>query len=439
MVDPGPPGAATEATLPTPEAAHPRFFYGWVIMGIGFAAQFIFGISQQAFQTYLVPLGAEFGWNRATLAGPRALTQTESALLGPLNGWAVDRFGPSRVMMVGVAMTGIGLILFAQVQNVWHYYAVNLFMGLGGSLIGLLVISTALNNWFRRKRTMAIAIATMGFSLTGIIAIPAIVWMQSAMGWRAAATASGIAIMVIGFPAAYFLRTRPEDMGFLPDNDPPGTTIPTGGPTVRGDGRVDFTLNEALHTSSFWFLGLSSGLLNVAFSVVMVHLFLHLEQGVRLSRGDAAFAFAFMNVVNIGGRLAGGYLGDRYNKRLILGTSAVGLGLSLVVLAGARSMAPVLVFGVIYGICWGFRAPLQNSQIGDYFGRLAFGRLMGTMSLISSPMGIISPVVAAFVADAQGTYEGVLYVLAALTLLAAASMFLARPPAPPARLLEGST
>ena len=436
MVEPRPSNFPTEDSHTASEGPRSRFFYGWVIIGIGFAAQFIFGISQQAFQTYLVPLGAEFGWNRATLAGPRAFTQTESALLGPLNGWAVDRFGPGRVMMVGVAMTGIGLILFAQVQNVWHYYAVNIFMGLGASLIGLLVISTALNNWFRRKRTMAIAVATMGFSLTGIIAIPAIVWMQSAMDWRAAATASGIAVMVIGFPAAHFLRTRPEDMGFLPDNDPPGAANTPTGPTTRGDGRVDFTVSEALHTSSFWFLGLSSGLLNVALSVVMVHLFLHMEQGVRLSRGDAAFAFAFMNVVNIGGRLAGGYLGDRYDKRLILGTSAVGLAVSLVILAGARSMPPVLAFGVIYGICWGFRAPLQNSQIGDYFGRGAFGRLMGTMGLISSPMGIVSPVVAALVADAQGTYEGVLYVLAVLSLLAAASMFLARPPAPPARLRE---
>src|SRR5262245_56162957 len=223
MVEPRPTTATADAPIEgAAEAARPRFFYGWVIMGVGFAAQFVFGISQQAFQTYLIPLGAEFGWSRTILSAPRSLTQVETAILGPINGWLVHRFGPRAIMFAGITLLGTGLLLFARVNNVLTYYLVNLMLGIGASLTGLLVISTALNNWFRRRRTLVIAIATIGFSLAGVVAVPFIRVMQETAGWRTAATMSGLVILALGYPSAWFLRARPEDMGLLPDGDLPG-------------------------------------------------------------------------------------------------------------------------------------------------------------------------------------------------------------------------
>ena len=46
------------------------FFYGWVVVGAGFVAQFITGLAFQGFSSYLIPLGHEFGWNRATPVRP---------------------------------------------------------------------------------------------------------------------------------------------------------------------------------------------------------------------------------------------------------------------------------------------------------------------------------------------------------------------------------
>jgi MFS family permease len=191
-----------------------------------------------------------------------------------------------------------------------------------------------------------------------------------------------------------------------------------------------------MHTRTFWYIAASNGVTNLIMSAVSVHLFLHLVQGVGLSTKDAALAFGVMNFVNIGGRLIAGYLGDRYNKRLLLVVGALGTGASLLLLAGARAIEPVLAFGVLYGVCWGFRVPLGNSQTGDYFGRAAYGRLMGTMQLISSPLGIVGPIAAGLIADQQGGYQGVLVAFAALSILAAGAMFLAFPPTTPARLRE---
>ena len=63
-----------------------------------------------------------FGWSKTLVAGAFALTRIESGLLGPLQGWFVDRFGPRIVLQVGVVLYGIGFMLFSQVETALTFY-----------------------------------------------------------------------------------------------------------------------------------------------------------------------------------------------------------------------------------------------------------------------------------------------------------------------------
>lgn len=418
-----------------------RFFYGWVIVGSGFLAQLILGLGTQPFTTYLGPMEREFGWSRAQLAGPRSVIGAETALLGPVQGYLVDRLGPRVVMGLGVFLLGLGMVLFGLIDNMWQYYAANIVGGVGSSMCGILVVSTAVNTWFRRKRTMAMAIATIGFSVAGIIGVPAIVWVQAEYGWRAAAIATGVAIWLIGIPTTAVLRPSPESMGLHPDGDEPAALAAAAAtraaaPRTSGSGMLDFGTREALRTPAFWLIGIGSGLYILVQSSIFVHLFLHLEQGVGMSRASAALAFTILNTVNIAGRLMGGWLGDRYRKDTTLAIGSLGTGISMLMLAWATSSAPVYAFAVIFGLCWGVRVPLVNSVAGDYFGRTSYGKILGALQLISSPLGILGPWVTGWAADVRGDYQLVITVLGALAMLSGVMFFLARPPAIPERLRE---
>src|SRR5687768_8073863 len=94
-----------------------RPYYGWVVVAAGWVEQFFQGIVSQGFATYLGPLQEQFGWSRAVLAGPRAITSIEGAIMGPLEGYLVDRFGPRIVIGIGAFLMGLGLILFGLIQN----------------------------------------------------------------------------------------------------------------------------------------------------------------------------------------------------------------------------------------------------------------------------------------------------------------------------------
>ena len=169
-------------------------FYGWVIVAAGFSIACLTSLIGQGFATYLSLLEKEFGWSRTQLAGPRSLTQLEGAILGPVNGFLVDRFGPRVTVIAGILLLGSGLVLFGLIQNITQYFIVNVVMGLGTSLAGVLAIQVAVNRWFRRKRTKAISLTQLGISVSGLVAIPILIWTQSQFGWRSSAIVCGVAI-----------------------------------------------------------------------------------------------------------------------------------------------------------------------------------------------------------------------------------------------------
>lgn len=399
----------------------PPFFYGWVIVGVGFLAQLVTGLASQSFATYLVPLAMDFGWSRATMAAPRSLIVAEGALLDPINGWLVDKFGPRAMMGVGTFILGGGLMLFGLIQDLWQFYLVNIVMGLGTGFAGLLVVNMAMNQWFRRKRTTAMGITTAGFSVAGFVGVPLVVLLQTQFDWRVAAVASGLAIWSLGIPASLLLRNSPESMGLWPDDELPGQ--------ADSAAVVDFSLPEAMRTRTFWLISLGNGLAVLVISSIMVHQFLHMVGGVGLSAGTAAGAFAFMNVVNMGGRLVGGILGDRFSKRLLLATGMLGIAGALVIFAFASSLLPILVFGALYGFCWGTRTPIVGSIVGEYFGRTAYGKINGTIQSLAMALAALGPVLAGFMADRLGNYVAAILALALCAGLASAAFLFARPPA----------
>src|SRR5438045_9244679 len=111
-----------------------RLFYGWYMVAAGSAMQFLqAGLMTQSFGADAAVLQAERGWSKTALSGAAALQQMETALLGPLIGWFMDRFGPQGIIRVGVVMFGIGLMLLSYTDTLPSFYAAFLVIALGAS------------------------------------------------------------------------------------------------------------------------------------------------------------------------------------------------------------------------------------------------------------------------------------------------------------------
>src|SRR5687768_8332572 len=98
------------------------FFYGWVLVAVAFVTMALGVNARTAFSLLFPPILGEFGWPRATTAGAFSFGFLVSAVLGPLLGRLMDRFGPRVVIELGVGMVAAGLLLAAWVSQPWHLY-----------------------------------------------------------------------------------------------------------------------------------------------------------------------------------------------------------------------------------------------------------------------------------------------------------------------------
>ena len=409
-------------------------YYGWIIVIIGAITQFFQGVSSQGLATYLGPLQNDFGWSKAVLAGPRSVTQIEGAITGPFEGFLVDRFGPRRVVASGIFIMGLGFILFGLTHSLWMYYVSSIVIAFGTGLQGLLVMSVTVNNWFSRKRTLAQSVMGLGYSLAGVIGVPALVFVQNQNDWRPSAIGTGIIIWIIGFPCSMLLFPKPETFGLSPDGDLASAEASVGTGNAVSNPVYDFTLREAIKTRAFWLLASGWAIGNLGILGAQVHLFLHLEQGVGIPRATVALVWTVASLSSMPSRLIGGYFGDRFPKNIMLGVSMVFMAVGVFLLAITASVQMAFSFAVLFGIGWGMRTPIVNAMQGEYFGRKSQGIIRGWLQSISLPITIATPVIAGLMADIQGTYRPTFIVMAIIMLLGSALVVMATHPKPPHHL-----
>jgi MFS family permease len=405
-------------------AAGSRVFYGWWIVASGFIINTANGgLVFHAFGAYVVLLEADFGWNRTAFALAFALQRVESGLLGPIEGWAIDRFGPRKVMMTGVVIFALGFFAFSQVNSILTFYLAFLLIALGSALGSFLPVTVAVVNWFHNRRALALAFVSMGFAAGGLVQ-PGVVALLESIGWRSMAVVSGLFVLAIGIPLASLVRHRPEDYGMRPD----GAAFTEEDPLPE----PGFTARQAIRTRAFWFIALGHSSSLLVIGAVMVHFVAHVNEGLGYSLGFAASMITVMTVsMVIGQTVIGGFLGDRINKRLTIVVALFGHTVALILLAFATNVAMILGFVIINGLAMGSRGPLIQAMRADYFGRQSFGTIMGFSALVMMGGMIIGPVVAGISYDTTGSYELGFTLLAVLAAMGSLFFVFATKPALP--------
>jgi MFS family permease len=421
----------------TQDEARPRLFYGWWMVWASFGLQTVqTGLLQQSLGAYIATLREEFGWGKAALAGAAVIQQAENALLGPIQGWLVDRFGSRGMVRLGIVLLGAGFIVFSQVESLTGFYAAFVLIALGSGLSGFFPLTIALMHWFEKRRARALSTMNLGGACGGMLA-PLVALSMISFGWRTTALASGLLVMVIGLPLASVIRRRPEDMGEVVDGRGHADRAPE---TRTGEGDMqaaltaepvrpaDFTAMQALRSSAFWCIALGHGLSLLVVSAVNVHAITHMKEGLNYALETAALIMGLMTAGQFAGILLAGAVGDRYDKRYLSAGCCLFHMVGMLFLTYAGSGLMLLAFAALHGVAWGLRGPLMQAMRGDYFGRTSIGLISGLSFMIVLFGQIAGPLFAGAMADATGSYRLAFTVLAVLAGLGSVFFLLVRRP-----------
>ncbi len=371
-------------------------------------------------------LQAEFGWSMTILSLAFALTRLESGLLGPIQGWLVDRYGPRKILTIGLVIFAIGFFLFSQVNSIPVYFLAFILIALGSSLGGWATLMVPIVHWFDKHRAKAIAWSQLGFSLGGLC-VPLMAIGLESFGWRQMGIISGLLILIAGLPLVSLIYHRPSDKGVALDGfDPKKTGLADNEdePPIRS-----FTWREAIKERSFWLLSTGHSLSLLAVSSMLAHLIPHLTNSLNYSLQDASIAFSLMTGFQLIGIFLGGYLGDKYNnKKKLVVFCMLGHFLGLTAIAFANNFYWVVTFAILHGIAWGIRGPLMVVLRADYFGSKSFGTIMGFSSLIVMVGMTFGPIICGILYDHYGNYLLAFMLMASASLVGAICFLLCESP-----------
>src|SRR3990172_6800478 len=403
-------------------------FYGWAIVAVGGTmAALAGGIFFFGFSAVFDPIVREFGWSRAATSVAYSLRAEVGGLEAPAVGVLLDRFGPRRVMRIGLFVLSLGMFVIAATQNIWMFYAgfivATVGMGACGGLVGMLAITS----WFNRKGGRALAIMTVGNGLGGLM-VPILAILIVNFGWRVALVVAGIYILVIGVPLSFAMVDRPEDMGLSPDGvadvDGVDPFTETGFPeevTLPASSQQDdvaLSAGEAIRTRSFWILALALALISLSGAAIIVHLFPHFIY-VGMTDQIAALGMTALASISLFGRIGFGFAADKFDKRYVMAAAmtmqAVGcVGLALV----HGPLSALIVLGIL-SPGFGGTVPVRPALQADYFGVHAFGAIQGLLMLVATLGGAVGPVLAGWMFDQAGNYQGAWLGLGAVSFFGA--------------------
>ncbi|WP_375287499.1 MFS transporter [Sphingomonas sp.] len=369
------------------------------------------GLFQNLSSLFIPGLIAEFGWTRGQIGTAAALGLLAS-IATPFLGRLVDRFG-ARPMIVSamllLAATYLGMTAMA--GPLWQYQALIALLALTVPGTSGVVYAKLIAARFVAHRGLALGLATSGLSVTTLAMPPLIGAAIASEGWRAGfVTLAGI-VALLALPAVLIaLRGAPAG----PTRPAPDEADAT---PVEG-----LTGAEARRDGRFWRLAIAVALINFG-SVGLVTSLVPFGLDRGLGEAQAAALLASFGASQMVGRLAIGWLIDRYRPQTMAALFALASAAAFAVLAGGASSFALLMVAVFF-------AGLMNAAEQDLlpyfgvrlFGLRAFGEVYGTV-LVIALAGTASGI-AGFgrLHDATGGYT-VALTIAAAALVGSALLF----------------
>jgi len=360
----------------------------------------------------------DFGWSRAQVTSGNAISKL---IVGPLfgffAGWLVDRFGPRRLMVVGILMAGIALVGLGMIRTLAGFYLFYLFNALGNVCGGPLPNQVLLSRWFTAARGRAMGFAYLGIGIGGALVPFLAVWLTGAVGWQGALQVIGALIILVALPLALVVREAPDQ------TSPTSTNLhqPSVGPV--------------LHRPAFYLLLVGSMCSIAAVGGTNQHLKLFLSLDHGFTQAAAARIASLVLASSLVGRLGMGWLADRFPKKyvMLLIYLLVASAIPLLSLVGARGAGAIYLFAVIFGIGLGGEYMVIPLMAAELFGVRVLGRAMGVVLAADGVAEAVAPVLVGRMHDVTGSYaSGFLAVIAFALAGAVAISFLPRtsPPVP---------
>lgn len=394
-------------------------FLPWLVVGFGFLALAL-AFSARATLGLVMPFWAqELGWSRSFISGAAATALLVMACVAPFAGRFIDRHGVRVTLALGLALVGCGSLFVSATGNAIVFLVA--FSGISATGFGIVathVVSTAIARLFDGNRGLATGIATSGATGGQFLIVPLIAVVLTTFSWRWSFLAIGIGCVALIPLLWWTLAQKSHSAAALPP--------PAAAPSLTAD--ISSIVGKPAFHILFWSFLLCG---YTTAGVIETH-FLPYASFCGFGPVPSAAAYGMLSAANMLGMIGAGWLTDRVNRVVLLGSIYILRGLTFVILMNVGAGYEMLVvFVTLFGAVDYATIPVTASLVASHLGLRVMGLSMGLISAGHSLGAAAGAFSGGYIFDLTTQYDWVWIISLVLAVGAGLVVFMLRDRADP--------
>ena len=377
----------------------------------------VIGFIFYCFPLMFSALERDLGASQSQLSGALSIWFISSAVASIFLGRLLDKFSIKKIMMIGGVIFSLGLFSISFVQSSFSLlFIYGTLLAVGGPALGNLSVTKLVANWFEKNAGMALGIAAIGISFSGVVLPLLVDPLIDLIGWRSVYIVFGLIVIFLLIPLIrYLVIDTPEEVGQSKDNlikEP-------------SEGFQDLIeIKDFFKHNIFWIISLAFAFQFLAMGGVLLHLPLHSEsQGfletwtvLGLPIKQTVLAYSIAALGGVVGKVFFGYLMDRLSANIpvmiMMAMQSMGIfGLTLI-----DNYLLFTIFCFIFGLGFGGAMVLMSASFLKAFGSQNLGSVRGISALIIVPVQPVGMILVGTAFDLNLYIESFL-LMGAITLI----------------------
>jgi len=391
--------------------------YGWVILVLATLVAFgALGLARFGYSIVLPAMQVDLGMDN-TQAGVLAAIHVVGYLIASLFGGVLaSRFGPRRVIALGLGLAGFSMILTGLADGTT---AVGFWRGLAGVGSGMANIPGygVVSAWFSaRRRGLATGIAVSGSSIALIALGPLVPYLLDDFGrtgWRICWYLFGCFTLALAVAGAFLLRNSPADKGLKPIAAENNETA------VEEYTNKDLDWSQVYRSTTAWHLGVVYIAFGFSYIIYVTFFFKMLVAEGGYTTIGAGRLFMLMGWCSLLCGLIWGGLSDVVGRRYALLSVYLVQAAAYALVSLWPSNEVFIVSSVMFGITAWSIPGIMAAACGDLFGYRLAPAALGFITVFFGVGQAISPGIAGAMADAAGSFSSA-FLLAAIVAVGGA-------------------
>jgi MFS family permease len=373
-----------------------RSNYRWVIVAAGGILGCVAIGAMFSLPVFLRPISRDTGWSITGISSAMTFGFLAMAVGSILWGNLSDRFGPRLVVLIGSGVLAAALALAGRATTLIEFQLI-FGLAVGGAAAAIFApMMACVTGWFDTHRSLAVSLVSAGMGMAPMTMSPLAARLISHHDWRTSLQFLAALTAVLMIPAALLVRRppalKPENLALSAHEEP----------------QSGITLGQAMRSPQFVTLLLTNFFCCATHSGPIFHTVSYaISCGIPLVA--AVSIYSVEGLAGLGGRVAFGFLGDRFGAKRVLVSGLLLQAFGALAYFFVRELSMFYAAAVLFGFVYAGVMPLYSVLARENFPLRMMGTIIGGSAMAGS-LGMASgPLAGGLIYDRFASY-GWLYI-----------------------------